>query len=109
MDRRRNPRMVAHLPVRVWGMDANGLPFIELVHVRNLSAGGAVLHGLRKTVRKGELLDVQLDGHPAQFRVVWAGAIGGRRQGEVGLQRLEAEPFIGQIELTGCSQIAARG
>src|SRR5436305_1434970 len=40
MDRRRNPRVKAQLPVRIWGVDAHDLPFMQLASVKNLSSSG---------------------------------------------------------------------
>ena len=41
MDRRRNSRVSARLPVRIWGVDAHDLPFMQLASVKNLlSASG---------------------------------------------------------------------
>ena len=61
MDRRRSPRVGAHLPVRVWGVDAHDLPFMQLASVKNLSSTGAVIHGMRRQMRPGEILEVQMD------------------------------------------------
>ena len=76
MDRRRSPRVGAHLPVRVWGVDAHDLPFMQLASVKNLSCTGAVIHGMRRQMRPGEILEVQMDDEKAQFRVVWTGKPG---------------------------------
>ncbi|HYW40619.1 MAG TPA: hypothetical protein VE957_21140 [Terriglobales bacterium] len=47
MDRRRERRLNLELPVRIWGVDRMAQPFAELVRVRNVSNGGAVLIGVR--------------------------------------------------------------
>lgn len=54
MDRRRSPRVGANLPVRVWGVDAHDLPFMQLASVKNLSGSGAVIHGMRRQMRPGK-------------------------------------------------------
>jgi len=99
MDRRRNPRVTALLPVRVWGVDAHSLPFTELVTVKNLSASGVVLRGLRRRVNPGEILEVQTGEGKAQFRVVWVGRMGSRHEGEAGLESLPSEPQILNLDL----------
>jgi len=88
MDRRRNPRVAAHLPVRIWGVDAHDLPFMQLASVKNLSSTGAVIQGMRRQIKPGEILEVQFDDEKAQFRVIWTGAHGTHSAGELGLQRL---------------------
>ena len=109
MDRRRNPRVTVLLPVRVWGVDAHSLPFTQLVTVKNLSTNGAVLRGLRRRVNPGEILEVQTGEGKAQFRVVWVGRMGSRREAEVGLQSLPSEPQILDLHLGAGTQFVATG
>jgi len=99
MDRRRSPRVGAHLPVRIWGVDAHDLPFMQLASVKNLSGTGAVVHGLRRQIRPGEILEVQMDDEKAQFRVIWTGMPGTHAAGEIGLQRLASEPHLWGVAL----------
>jgi len=109
MDRRRSPRVAAFIPVRLWGMDANSLPFTQMATVKNISSSGVEIHGLMRQVLPGELLDVQLGEDRAQYRVVWAGRMGSRKEGEIGLERMEAEPSIWNLDLLRCSRVAAQG
>jgi hypothetical protein len=89
MDRRRERRLELELPVRIWGVDKMARPFAEIVRVRNVSNGGAVLIGVRSKVQTGELLDVQHGASRAQFRIVWMSF-----SGEAGIQALATEPPI---------------
>jgi hypothetical protein len=111
MDRRRNSRVFAHLPVRVWGMDAQGLPFMQLAGVRNISHSGALIQGMRRRVLPGEVLDVQMGQEKAQFRVAWVGERGTGEEGEIGIESLPSEPFIWdmKVNLCHCSQFAGSG
>ena len=109
MDRRRNPRVTVLLPVRVWGVDAHSLPFTQLVTVKNLSASGVVVRGLRRQVNPGQVLEVQAGDGKAQFRVVWVGRLGSRREGEAGLQCLPSEPSIWDLSLGPDTQFVATG
>ena len=109
MDRRRSPRVTAHLPVRVWGVDAHDLPFMQLASVKNLSGTGAVIHGMRRRMRLGEILEVQMDQEKAQFRVVWTGMPGTHAAGEIGLQRLASEPYLWGVALSCYSELVAEG
>jgi len=108
MDRRRKPRVTAILPARVWGVDAFSLPFMQVVTVKNVSEGGAVVQGMRRRVRAGEVLELQVGEEKASFRVVWVGRPGGRGEGELGLQRLPAQPNNWEMELCGCAAMAAQ-
>jgi hypothetical protein len=104
MDRRQNPRVPAFLPVRVWGVDAHGLPFTELARARNISGGGAVVQGLSRRLKPGEILEVQTDEGKAQFRLIWVGRVGSRTEGEIGLQSLPSEPDIWNLSQCGCGE-----
>src|SRR5437588_8811471 len=86
MDRRRQPRVSALLPVRIWGIDANGLPFMQLATAMNISENGALLEGVRCPLRPGEVVDVQYNRMKAEFVVVWAGRPGTHHEGEIGLE-----------------------
>jgi len=107
MDRRRSPRVEVQLPVEVWGVDVHGQPFTVPAMVTNLSASGLVLHGVRRTLRLGELLDIRLEGQRAQVRVVWIGGQGTQQAGQLGMQKVTGEPIFLVSVLSQCSQAAA--
>jgi hypothetical protein len=109
MDRRRSRRVAAFLTVRIWGVDAKSKPFAQHVQVQNISDRGAELHGMVRPVRAGEILHVQHDEDQADFRVVWVGKQGTRRQGEIGIESLSSEPFIWDVDLLQCAQVAGKG
>lgn len=107
MDRRRSPRVEAVFPVRVWGMDANAMPFMETVRATNISNDGMLLQGMRRQILLDEVLEVQLGENKCRFRVVWAGKAGTRKSGEVGLESVESQTHLWNINLRRCSQFAA--
>ena len=109
MDRRRESRVETQLSVRMWGLDQNSRPFIQLVRVRNISSEGAVMQGVRSQIKPGEVVDVQYDGNKAQFRVVWAGKTGTEREGEIGVEKLPSEPHIWDVSLDRCAQFVGEG
>jgi hypothetical protein len=109
MDRRRSRRVAAFLTVRIWGVDAKSKPFAQHAQVRNISDRGAELHGMGRPVRAGVILHVQHDEDQAEFRVVWVGKQGTRRQGEIGIESLSSEPFIWDVNLLQCAQVAGKG
>ena len=67
-----------------------------------------VVQGLRRRVNPGEVLEVQTGDGKAQFRVVWVGRMGSRREGEAGLQSLPSEPQIWDLNLRPNTQFAGR-
>lgn len=109
MDRRRETRIETALPVRIWGVDSYGRPFLQLASVRNLSTLGAVVQNVRVRIKPGEIVDVQYEGQKAQFRVIWAGQSGTMEAGEVGLERLPEEPYIWDVDPARCAQVVANG
>ncbi len=104
MDRRKERRLELELPVRIWGVDRMACPFAEIVRVRNVSNGGAVLMGVRSKVQTGELLDVQHGASRAQFRIVWMSL-----SGEAGIQALAFEPPILGIGLPKVFEMVGTG
>ncbi len=109
MDRRRNRRVAAFLTVRIWGVDAKSMPFTQHAQVRNISDRGAVLHGMIRPVKAGALLHIQHEEEQAQFRVVWVGRQGTRRQGEIGVESLSSDVFPWDVNLLHCAQLVGKG
>jgi len=109
MDRRRNRRVAAFLTVRIWGIDAKSMPFTQHAQVRNISDHGAVLQGMIRPVKAGEILRVQHDNDQADFQVVWVGKPGTQRQGRIGIQSLPSEPTIWDVNLLHCGQLVGKG
>jgi hypothetical protein len=109
MDRRRNRRVAAFLTVRIWGVDAKSMPFTQHAQVRNISDRGAVLQGMIRPVKAGEILHVQHEEDQAQFRVVWVGRQGTQKQGRIGIQSLPSEPSIWDVDLLQCCQVVGKG
>jgi hypothetical protein len=109
MDRRRHPRVTVLLPIRLWGVDAHAQPFMQTASARNISSHGAVIRGLSRQIRLGEILEVQFGEEKAQFRVVWVGKLGTRREGEIGIEVLGSECFIWDVNLCRCSQFVGKG
>lgn len=103
MDRRKSPRVNVRFPVRIWGVDAYGLPFSQLVTVRNVSGSGAQIEGLHARLAPGDWLEVQSGSTKAQFHVVWVGKPGTIRQGKAGLECLPREASIWGLDLESCA------
>ncbi len=109
MDRRHRARVATAFPVRIWGMDANSRPFMQVAMVRNVSDTGILLDGIRVPLKAGGVVDLQYDGLKAEFLVVWAGRQGTREQGELGLQTLPAQPLLWEACLDRACESAAQG
>jgi hypothetical protein len=109
MDRRRNRRVAVFLTVRIWGVDAKSVAFSQHAQVKNISDRGAVLQGIMRPVKTGAVIHVQHDEDQAQFRVVWVGKPGTRRQGKIGIECLPSEPCLWDVNLLHCGQVVGKG
>jgi hypothetical protein len=77
------------LPLRIWGKDTLGRPFVQLAHTLDVSASGARVAGFRTAVRVGEVIAVQYRHYKADFRVAWVGERGTARHEQIGIEYLE--------------------
>jgi hypothetical protein len=109
MDRRREPRVSAALPVRVWGIDAYDQAFTQIVSARNVSADGALLVGVRHRVRPGEVLALQYGERKAEFRVIWVSESSDGLRSQVGIKSLPAENCIWDVNLAQCCEFVGNG
>ena len=98
-ERRSEPRVSVDLSVQVCGIDADGKRFEQAAKARNISMRGALLVGLERTLRSGDLIKIQLGDASARFQVVWVSpdALAGKLK--VAVQRIEADPCIWADEM----------
>jgi hypothetical protein len=88
MDPRRTTREEKIVPVRIWGMDASGKPFIEAAFTHDISTDGARLEGVPRRLKPGDILGLTFQQKKTRLRVVWVGQPGSAEAGHVGLQTL---------------------
>ena len=93
-ERRSEPRVSVDLRVQVCGIDADGKRFEQAATARNISLRGALLVGLDRTLRSGDLIKIQLGERSARFQVVWVSPDTLARTLKVAVQRIEADPCI---------------
>ena len=91
MTQRPEPRLDSDLPIRVWGMDSNGKPFIQHVRAKNISNQGALVSGVECELKPGDIIGVQVHQKKARCRIVWVVDAGGIYKNQVGLQLLEGQ------------------
>lgn len=89
LSRRTETRINQEIPVRVWGIDADGKPFNEELRTTDISLTGARLGGLKAKLRHGDIVGMQSPQGKARFRVTWASAAKSSRTGEVSLSCVE--------------------
>ena len=89
---KRNARRIAAVcPIRLWGMDAGGKPFIEAATTVNVSYTGVLLKDVPAKLSVGDTIALRSGEHKCRFRVVWLGSEGTPDAGHLGLQSLDSE------------------
>jgi PilZ domain-containing protein len=110
-DRRRKPRKLAVVPVKVRGTDAQAKPIMACT--LDISAEGARLNLSGWTPEAGEIINVERGTEKSMFRVAWIGDAATGRRGQIGLQcvnkvnpssrtRKKRNPKLRRTTLCGC-------
>jgi hypothetical protein len=87
--KRREKRIAAVHPIRLWGMDASGRPFIEAASTVNVSRKGSLLKDVPATLAVGDVVGITSGEQKGKFRVMWVGQAGTSEASHVGLKSLE--------------------
>jgi PilZ domain len=104
-DPKSEPRLTVDLPVRIWGMSAEGRPFSQHARAHNISSEGALISGVETELKVGDVIGVQCDEKKTRCTVIWAVNTGPIKKNEVGI-RLVAEqecPWKSYLPLDGAT------
>ena len=103
-DRRRKPRKLAVVPVKVRAThpDAKAIMACTL----DISAEGARLNLSGWTPEPGEIINVERGPEKSMFRIAWIGDPATGRRGQIGIQCLEQGKSIFQDKAEGKSEAA---
>jgi hypothetical protein len=85
---RKNPRLV----VTIDGREKTGHAFTQKVVATNLSQSGALLSGITKQVRAGDLIWVEHRGKKSRFKVVWVRDSESHQLIQAAIHLLKTEP-----------------
>jgi hypothetical protein len=85
-DHQSEPRQTVDLPVRVWGMTAEGRPFSQPARAQNVSSEGALLSGLESELKVGDVIGVQCDEKKTRCTVIWVVNTGPVKKNQVGVK-----------------------
>ena len=91
VEHRQEQRAQRDLAVQVSGRDSNGTAFTQSVTASNISRSGALLSGLSRGIRSGDLLWVEYEQRKARFRIVWVRDSQSGLKTQAAVQRLEKE------------------
>jgi PilZ domain len=104
MSEKPEPRLDVELPIRIFGMSAEGRPFLQNARARNISRHGAKLAGLETRLKPGEVVGVQLGEKKARCKVIWVVDAGQTQKVEVGVSLLEGQPCPWEKEMEQSQQ-----
>jgi len=99
MGTRRELRKKVALSVRIFGTDATGRIFSEAVSTVNVSYEGALLNGVNRPIKPGEIIGLTYGKNKARFRVQWAGQPGTAQEGQIGVQHVGPPQCVWGIPL----------
>jgi hypothetical protein len=71
MEHRHEPRKNASFVVTINGRDKDGHFFNEQVLASRISKSGALLSGISRHVRSGDVIFLEYGGKKSRFKVVW--------------------------------------
>jgi len=99
------PRLTVDLPVRIWGMTAEGRAFSQHARAQNISTEGALLSGVESELKVGDVIGVQCDDKKARCTVIWAMNTGLVKKNQVGVKLLADQecPWKNYLPLDGAT------
>jgi hypothetical protein len=108
-DKSVEPRITVDLPVRVYGMSAEGKAFSQTARAQNISSEGALLSGIDSELKVGDVIGVQCDDKKARCSVVWVMDTGAIKKNQVGVKLLNGQecPWKGYIPMQGATIVIA--
>lgn len=99
------PRLTVDLPVRIWGLGADGRPFSQHARAHNISSEGALISGVDNELKVGDVIGVQCGEKKTRCTVIWVLNTGPVKKNQVGV-RLVAEqecPWKNHLPLEGAT------
>ncbi len=97
--KRHRKRVKMVLPIRVWGTDVVGKPFVCLAHTLDVTPDGARLGSFTVTVKLGERIGITRGMKKAHFRVAWIGQPSSPTEEQIGVELLDPERDIWGLQL----------
>ena len=104
-DQQTEPRLTVDLPVRIWGMSAEGRPFSQSAHAHNISSEGALISGVESELKVGDVIGVQCADRKTRCTVVWVMNTGPVKKNQVGVKLVAEQecPWKNYLPLDGAT------
>src|SRR3984957_4774623 len=80
------PRLTVDLPVRIWGMSADGRPSSQQARAQNISSEGALISGVENELKVGDVVGVQCEERKTRCTVIWVMNAGPAKKNQVGVK-----------------------
>ena len=104
-DQQAEPRLSVDLPVRIWGMNAEGRPFSQSAHAYNISSEGALISGVESELKVGDVIGVQCGEKKTRCTVIWVMNTGAVKKNQVGVKLVAEQecPWKSYLPLDGAT------
>ncbi len=111
MTQQSEPRITVDLPVRVWGMSAEGRPFSQHARAQNISSEGALLAGIENELKVGDVIGVQCEEKKTRCTVIWVMNTGPIKKNQVCVKLVAAQecPWKAYLPIEGKSVAVLSG
>ena len=106
-DKQLEPRVTVDLPVRAWGMSAEGRPFSQHARAQNISSDGALLNGIECELKVGDVIGVQCEEKKVRCTVAWVMNTGAIKKNQVGVKLLADQecPWKAYLPIEGAQVV----
>jgi hypothetical protein len=106
-DKHLEPRVTVDLPVRAWGMSADGRPFSQHARAQNISSDGALLSGIECELKVGDVIGIQCEDKKARCTVEWVMNTGAIKKNQVGVKLLADQecPWKAYLPIEGAQVV----
>jgi len=93
------------LPVRIWGMSADGRPFSQHARAQNISSEGALISGVESELKVGDVIGVQCEERKTRCTVMWVVSTGPVKRNQVGVKLVADQecPWKSYLPLDGAT------
>src|SRR5271156_6516688 len=93
------PRLTVDLPVRLWGMGANGRPFSQQARAKNISSEGTLISDVETELKVGDVVGLQFEEKKTGCRVIWLINSAPVNKNEVGVKLVAEQECPGKNHL----------
>ena len=104
-DHQTEPRLTVDLPVRMWGMSADGRPFSQHARAQNLSSEGAMISGVEAELKVGDVVGLQCEEKKTRCTVIWVINTGAVKKYQVGVKLVAKQecPWKSHLPMDGAT------